>query len=589
VAAAAPCVTLPRRGLSAIPSAAAAEPAEVAGSASPPASGTVNAPATQAPDEPRDLAAIVPREATAEGADGSTAGSTAAVGEGGDGRRASQGILQARKEGRYSAVIELFEALTASGEASDARVLDAYVEAIAVTRSVAEAEEVCSAALAQREGMGRTAATYAALLKGCGADKGAALQLLGKMKEEGLAADLGVYHELVSVFTAARDFAAAEETLATMRHGGVAPTTATYYRIINGAFRHDEAAVAYQVLCRMVEEWRTPDQRAYDRMLQHFVRLDHAEGQLRCLEGSLELQGGADAGRKIGYLLRQELERQEQPSLPKVAALWALAERRGVELHRRQMTGVLYALMQLDRHVDAFRAALRALQQGGELSPRIGELLSTGLSRDPSHVDDAYYELEEEAKRGGAVPLKAANLVVLSCARIPDLDRAFATWAELPKLGLSPDIETYNALLSTCVRAREFSSARRLLNRMEAEGVGHNATTYEHRVALHMMSGEPQGAFVVYRECKDAELAPPQGMYHALINHHLRRKPRPNAAAAAELLEEMKADHTRVNMNLQRNVADAVAAVAEDREFVFGNRRGPQEGARGPASNLARA
>jgi len=104
-------------------------------------------------------------------------------------------------------------------------------------------------------------------------------------------------------------------------------------------------------------------------------------------------------------------------------------------------------------------------------------------------------------------------------------------------------------------------------------------------------------------------------MYHALINHHLRRKPRPNAAAAAELLEEMKADrharpqlnssrvlfiewspipflkadHTRVNMNLQRNVADAVAAVAEDREFVFGNRRGPQEGARGPASNLARA
>ena len=191
VAAAAPCVTLPRRGLSAIPSAAAAEPAEVAGSASPPASGTVNAPATQAPDEPRDLAAIVPREATAEGADGSTAGSTAAVGEGGDGRRASQGILQARKEGRYSAVIELFEALTASGEASDARVLDAYVEAIAVTRSVAEAEEVCSAALAQREGMGRTAATYAALLKGCGADKGAALQLLGKMKEEGLAADLG--------------------------------------------------------------------------------------------------------------------------------------------------------------------------------------------------------------------------------------------------------------------------------------------------------------------------------------------------------------------------------------------------------------
>ena len=76
-------------------------------------------------------------------------------------------------------------------------------------------------------------------------------------------------------------------------------------------------------------------------MLQHFVRLDHAEGQMRCLEGSLELQGGADAGRKIGYLLRQELERQEQPSLPKVAALWALAERRGVAAGRRGGRGAL--------------------------------------------------------------------------------------------------------------------------------------------------------------------------------------------------------------------------------------------------------
>ena len=36
-------------------------------------------------------------------------------------------------------------------------------------------------------------------------------------------------------------------------------------------------------------------------------------------------------------------------------------------------------------------------------------------------------------------------------------------------------------------------------------------------------------------------------MYHALINHHLRRKPRPNAAAAAELLEEMKAAQPRAS------------------------------------------
>ena len=37
------------------------------------------------------------------------------------------------------------------------------------------------------------------------------------------------------------------------------------------------------------------------------------------------------------------------------------------------------------------------------------------------------------------VPLAAVNIVIEACAHMADLDRAFATWAELEQLELTPD------------------------------------------------------------------------------------------------------------------------------------------------------
>jgi pentatricopeptide repeat protein len=289
----------------------------------------------------------------------------------------------------------------------------------------------------------------------------------------------------------------------------------------------------------------------------------------------MELRTSRNLPEQIKYMLRNELE-SNSPDPSRVTALWSLADERDTPLHFRVTTGVMYAFVQLDKHLDAFRVATKHTASGSSVTQRLSDVIADGLARDPSLVDEAYFMLESLHGKGKKVPLQVANLIIEACARIPDLDRAFATWAELSKLSLTPDVGTYNALLATCVKARELSSARRLLNRMEMEGVAPNAKTYAERIVMHVMQSESQQALAVYRQCVDAELKPPVTTFHTLINMMLRRKPAPNVAAAQEILAEMKQHHNRAHPTLERNVANAAEAVAKGEQFQLPPSRSQQ-------------
>jgi pentatricopeptide repeat protein len=139
-------------------------------------------------------------------------------------------------------------------------------------------------------------------------------------------------------------------------------------------------------------------------------------------------------------------------------------------------------------------------------------------------VDDAYYLLESRKAEGYAVPLPAVNVIIEACAEMGDLDRAFATWAELDQLSLQPDTGTYNALLHTCVQAREVASGRRLINRMQLDGVRADATTYAHHCGLLVMSRQGDAALGLLQTCSEAGVTPTPKMYITLINHLLRRR-----------------------------------------------------------------
>jgi len=143
-----------------------------------------------------------------------------------------------------------------------------------------------------------------------------------------------------------------------------------------------------------------------------------------------------------------------------------------------------------------------------------------------------------------------------------DLDRAFATFAELEQLDLKPDTGTYNALLHTCVNTRETASGRRLLNRMEIDGVAPDAMTFMHRASLLVMSRQSEAAYELMATCRQAGFTPHTKMFMTVINYLLRQQRLDEAAA---LYKEMEEDRVYIYPGFRSKV-EAALGISNDTE-----------------------
>ena len=104
---------------------------------------------------------------------------------------------------------------------------------------------------------------------------------------------------------------------------------------------------------------------------------------------------------------------------------------------------------QVNRPVAAFDVAVQCFADGLNLPHSAYNLLAKTLANHVSLVDDAYYLLETRHNNEQPVPLAAINLIIDACALVDengDLDRAFATWAELDRLKLEPDVSMDDSL-----------------------------------------------------------------------------------------------------------------------------------------------
>jgi len=334
----------------------------------------------------------------------------------------------------------------------------------------------------------------------------------------------------------------------------VRPRSATYLKYIYACFRKGHADKAFDMLVQMENEWRIPEPRDYQRMLTQFRFANHAEGKARCLQGIMQDMGPGRSGEAggspdasgldpemISGMFREAQERQQPEEVLKLAD--ALTKS-GLKLDRFQKVGVVFAHLQLNQAVPAFSVLIDLYDAGHSLPERAQDQLAEELAKQASAVDEAYFLLESRKGESRRVPLRAVNVIIEACALMGDLDRAFATWAELEQLELKPDAGTFNALVHTCIRTRELASGRRLLSRMAQDGVAPNANTFMHQTALHVMSREEGLALKMLKDCKEAGHTPNVRMYHSLINMMVRARKYERAQA---LVEEMRNDGHRVS------------------------------------------
>lgn len=467
---------------------------------------------------------------------------------------------RALRDQSYEEVLTLHGNMLDVGFAPDIRTLNMVVAAKSHLGGVSQGLEFLQVCVTQHPDVQPDVNTYRVLMLACQSDKKTAFSLYDQMLARGIQADAETYSVLTQICTWVGDFDAADELFKTRREQGVMKDLGkSYLAYIYNCMRADEVDRAFSMLMTMEAEWRYPDTKAYESMLRFFARKKHMEGQLKCVEAiSLEAEG-RDLGTmkrtvemSLGALMMNAQAEKDEAAIFKIDSL---ANKVGCVLNARQEVGFIITLLHGDDILKAFQRTVTLYQNGQNLPPRATQLLASKLAAQASSVDDAYYLLESRKAEGYAVPLPAVNVIIEACAEMGDLDRAFATWAELDQLSLQPDTGTYNALLHTCVQAREVASGRRLINRMQLDGVRADATTYAHHCGLLVMSRQGDAALGLLQTCSEAGVTPTPKMYITLINHLLRRR---MFGQAQELLTEMKGLGNRVvSESFERKVLEA--------------------------------
>ncbi|KAL5553645.1 hypothetical protein UlMin_041046 [Ulmus minor] len=110
-------------------------------------------------------------------------------------------------------------------------------------------------------------------------------------------------------------------------------------------------------------------------------------------------------------------------------------------------------------------------------------------------LDAVYFQLENMSRADPPYKSVAAlNCIILGCANIWDLDRAYQTFEAIGSFGLTPDINSYNALMYAFGKLKKTSDASRVFEHMQSLGIKPNATSYSLLVDAHLINRDQNAA-----------------------------------------------------------------------------------------------
>ncbi|CAH8390145.1 unnamed protein product [Eruca vesicaria subsp. sativa] len=125
-------------------------------------------------------------------------------------------------------------------------------------------------------------------------------------------------------------------------------------------------------------------------------------------------------------------------------------------------------------------------------------------------LDEVYFQLETLSK--GDTPYKsvaALNCIVLGCANTWDLDRAYQTFDAISaSFGLTPNIDSYNALIYAFGKVKKTPEATRVYSHLVGEGVKPDSRTFSLLVDAHLINRDAKSALSVIDDMIKAGFEP---------------------------------------------------------------------------------
>ncbi|OCF56865.1 hypothetical protein L486_05720 [Kwoniella mangroviensis CBS 10435] len=132
-------------------------------------------------------------------------------------------------------------------------------------------------------------------------------------------------------------------------------------------------------------------------------------------------------------------------------------------------------------------------------------------------IDQAFYGLEDMYKAGQPIDITALNALIDASARLGDLQRARATQTAARDLGLTPNVDTFNLVLSCCISAQHRPLGDTILNEMSSQSLSPNATTYENMINLCLTQPKYEDAFYYLEKAKADGFKASYAVYNSLV------------------------------------------------------------------------
>ncbi|KAJ0763573.1 putative pentatricopeptide repeat-containing protein [Helianthus annuus] len=125
-------------------------------------------------------------------------------------------------------------------------------------------------------------------------------------------------------------------------------------------------------------------------------------------------------------------------------------------------------------------------------------------------LDNVYYQLENLSRADPPYKSVAAlNCVILGCANIWDVDRAYQTFSAMESsFGLTPDIHSYNALLCAFGKLQKRDEAVKVFEHLVSLGVKPNAKSYALLVDAHLIKRDLQATLSTINDMVTAGFEP---------------------------------------------------------------------------------
>ncbi|CAK7326192.1 unnamed protein product [Dovyalis caffra] len=183
--------------------------------------------------------------------------------------------------------------------------------------------------------------------------------------------------------------------------------------------------------------------------------------------------------------------------------------------------GKIYAHASLGNLQKAF-AALREMESwhGSSDKEAEEELFSPFSSLKPlvlacskkgfETLDSVYFQLESLSLAESPYKSVAAlNCVILGCANIWDLDRAYQTFEAISSsFGLTANVHSYNALIFAFGRLKKTFEASNVFEHLASMGIKPNAMSYSLLVDAHLINRDAKAAVSVIDKMVSAGFAP---------------------------------------------------------------------------------